>query len=126
MSTDPRLTALRKPLKPLLAEVLTGEPWRQFDPCRADPVVYAASLVSYLSRRAYDWHTWSGPVLAGRVTRLLDEEAERPEYHPWPFLDALRLGTATICWSEVEAHLVRYRAVWCTATGATPPPAYSR
>lgn len=113
MSTPTALSTLRKPLKPLLARVLAGETWRRLSEPDPDQAVLAASVVSFVSRRALDWECWEADELACRVWELVSRELQQPEFSDWPFLDALAdalLHRAD--WPEIDRAMAQYRDAW--------------
>lgn len=112
LRTDPALSIRRRALKPLLAEVLTGEPWEIAlrDPGAAPPAVAAACVVSYISRRHARWDT----IPAVALGRVLDRTIarDRAAYKPgeWPFLDALERLLPVITLPDLEPLLKPYRS----------------
>ena len=95
-SIPPDLVAMRRPLKPLLAEVLTGEPWEAaFEAPRSpisDPVI-AATIASYASARDAAWHRTDINELPLLLDRLLAQDLDggEPGRPSWRMAEALRL-----------------------------------
>lgn len=112
LHTVPALAARRRPLKPLLAQVLTGEPWTValHDPVSASPAVTAACAVSYISRRHARWHTIPADALGGVLAQSVARDRVTYRLGEWPFLDALERLIPVTPWSELEPLLAPYRS----------------
>ncbi|MGF7175875.1 hypothetical protein [Azospirillum doebereinerae] len=102
---------LSRPLKPLLAEVLTGEPWLAAlrDPRDTAPAVTAACIVSYISRRHPAWETVPGDELGEVLVDLI--AADRVHHLPgdWLFLDAVERLLLMVRWGGFDPMLEPYR-----------------
>lgn len=112
MTTPAALSTLRKPLKPRLARVLAGETWRRLSEPEPDQAVLAASIVSFVSRRALFWDCWEADELACRVWELVLREIGQPEFYDWPFLDALAAALDGADWPEIDKVMAHYRDAW--------------
>ena len=116
--TEPALADRRRPLKPLLARFLAGEPWHAAlcgDPRSVEPSVTAACLVSSVSRRDPAWVSLGIDDLPPRLIRLVKVDRAHHPLGQWPFLDALERLLPTIEWPAIAIHLAPYREVWKTS-----------
>lgn len=109
--TDPALAARRRPLKPLLAQVLAGEPWiiALEDPDLTPAPVAAACIVSYISRRRSDWAELPAELLRGATEHNLACDRDRCRPGEWPFLDALEVLVPRAPWPRLDPLLEPYR-----------------
>lgn len=113
MQTDSALTTLRRPLKPLLAEILDGEPWRDMVVAgHVDQPVLAACVASFVTRRDAEWVRWSAEDLPHNVAALVAAEEAAPEFQEWPFLDALSRALPLADWPVIDRLLSPYRKAW--------------
>lgn len=111
LHTDPALSARRRPLKPLLARALTGEPWAVAlrDAGATPPAVAAACAVSYISRRHSRWWTIPSAALGKVLDRSVRQDRAKFQPGDWPFLDALEQLVPVTPWHDLDQLLEPYR-----------------